>query len=265
MLLRGLRDLVPRIRDVGRLVVSLRLLDDLQEMKLRMTETISGISATSLSRSAEQYLVSVVVPTRNDARNLSRLLESLSKSDYRRIEIIVCDYLSNDGTVEIARSSGAKVIQLDKRGVGLATYLGTQKAAGDIVVRVDADTTIPSQVIPYVSSVFLENPRVKVAHVGHVYYDSTLLDNIMAFFYDKYWRDVFNTTGHFIAFRKDVTERVNFDPNVIYGDDFDFGARAYKEFGRGAFHYNYRVCVLTSARRIRASGRVSYILGARKR
>jgi glycosyltransferase involved in cell wall biosynthesis len=56
--------------------------------------------------------VSVIVPVRNEAGNLPRCLESLRGVG----EIYVIDSQSNDDTVEIARSFGAKVVQFHYAG-----------------------------------------------------------------------------------------------------------------------------------------------------
>jgi len=91
--------------------------------------------------------------------------------------------------------------------------------------------------------------------------DSGFIDNFVAFFNDKYWRDIWKTTGHFIAFKEDIRDVVNFNPKLRIGEDFDFGWRAYKTFGAKAFHYNYRIAIPVSARRIKISGRTRYLLG----
>jgi len=57
-------------------------------------------------------------------------------------EVIVVDFQSTDDTPKIARKYGAKIIEVDKAGVGYATYVGVAEASGDIIVRTDADTII---------------------------------------------------------------------------------------------------------------------------
>lgn len=56
--------------------------------------------------------ISVIVPVRNEARNLSRCLESLRQV----AEVYVIDSQSTDRTAEIARSFGAKVVQFYYHG-----------------------------------------------------------------------------------------------------------------------------------------------------
>jgi glycosyltransferase involved in cell wall biosynthesis len=56
--------------------------------------------------------VSVIVPVRNESRNLPRCLESLRGFG----EVFVIDSQSDDATVEVARSYGAKVVQFFYKG-----------------------------------------------------------------------------------------------------------------------------------------------------
>ena len=56
--------------------------------------------------------VSVIVPIKNEAENLSRCLESVQWAD----EIFVVDSQSTDGSAEIAERLGARVVQFDFNG-----------------------------------------------------------------------------------------------------------------------------------------------------
>ena len=68
----------------------------------------SSVSQTTSSR----IPVTVVIPTRNEARHLSRCLEAARLC----AEIYVVDSQSTDETVEIARTLGAKVVQFHYGG-----------------------------------------------------------------------------------------------------------------------------------------------------
>ena len=56
-------------------------------------------------------IVSVVIPTYNSEKTLEKCLKSIGKQTYGNIEIIAVDEFSEDETVEIAKSYGAKIIQ----------------------------------------------------------------------------------------------------------------------------------------------------------
>jgi len=252
-----------RFLDVVKMTVTFLILNEVNEMINRYRESVEFSSEKCPEMN--DISVSVIVPTRNEARNIKRLLASLGLFRCKNLEVIVADYMSNDDTVEIARSFGARVIELDKPGVGYASFIATNEARGDVIIRTDADAILTPKAIAYTLNVFRQFDTIRIVHLGHVYIDSGFIDNFVAFLYDKYWRDIWKTTGHFIAFKKDIRDVVNFNPNLKIHEDFDFGWRAYKTFGAKAFHYNYRTAIPVSARRIKISGRIRYFLGYARR
>lgn len=85
--------------------------------------------------------VSVVVPARNEAAQLPRLLRSLSGT---RAEVVVVDDDSTDGTPSVASSHGATVVSSTPLpegwgGKAWACQVGAEAAGGDVLVFVDAD------------------------------------------------------------------------------------------------------------------------------
>ncbi len=57
--------------------------------------------------------VSVVIRSQNNARQLQGLLDDISKQDFRsKIEVIVVDTESTDGTIEVAKKFGARIISI---------------------------------------------------------------------------------------------------------------------------------------------------------
>jgi glycosyltransferase involved in cell wall biosynthesis len=82
--------------------------------------------------------VSVIIPTRNEARAIGRVLADLP-SDLVN-EVIVVDNHSSDGTPDIAASRGARVISEARSGYGRACLTGLACAsAPDVVVFLDGD------------------------------------------------------------------------------------------------------------------------------
>lgn len=93
-----------------------------------------------------QPTLSIVVPTRNEARNLEVVLPELPAD----AEVIVVDGHSVDDTVAVARRlrPDATVITQTRRGKGNALACGFAAVTGDIVVMFDADGSADPAEIP---------------------------------------------------------------------------------------------------------------------
>jgi len=89
--------------------------------------------------------VSIVIPTLNEEKNLSILLEELKKIDLIN-EIIVVDGNSKDKTVQVAKKYRCKVLY-DGIGKGSALRKGMNAAKADIVISMDADNSMLSDEI----------------------------------------------------------------------------------------------------------------------
>src|SRR5271168_3422076 len=86
--------------------------------------------------------ISVILPVMNEAENLRVLIPRLiALLDRERIthEIIVIDGPSTDGTREVARELGARVVEERRRGYAGAMETGIAEARGDYVLTLDAD------------------------------------------------------------------------------------------------------------------------------
>ena len=82
-------------------------------------------------------MLSVILPTINEAENLKKLLPMLKPLV---AEMIIVDDASKDDTVAVAKSFGCKVIERPKKmGCGSAIYEAVKIASGDIVATMDAD------------------------------------------------------------------------------------------------------------------------------
>ena len=82
--------------------------------------------------------VSVIIPTRNEAGAIGRVLGDIPADLVT--EVIVVDSNSTDGTPEIGRRMGARVVSEQRRGYGQACLTGLACAnAPDVVVFLDGD------------------------------------------------------------------------------------------------------------------------------
>lgn len=94
--------------------------------------------------------VSVVVPARNEARNIERLVRSVLATTWADLELIVVDDHSSDGTGALARTAGhgdPRLVVIEPPalpdgwfGKQWACWCGAQRATGDVLLFADADT-----------------------------------------------------------------------------------------------------------------------------
>ncbi len=99
--------------------------------------------------------MSVVIPTRNEASAISRVLADLPADLVT--EIIVVDSNSTDGTPEIAAKMGARVVHEPRRGYGRACLTGIAAAnAPDVVVFLDGDYSDRPSELPIVLAPIIE-------------------------------------------------------------------------------------------------------------
>lgn len=106
---------------------------------------------------ANPPLVSVVIPARNEARNIERCLRSVLSNDYPRFEVVVVNDGSTDATGDIAQSiaatdNRARVIETQGLPEGWfgkqwACETGAHATSGEIILFADADTTQSSDLI----------------------------------------------------------------------------------------------------------------------
>lgn len=97
--------------------------------------------------------VSIIIPAQNEEETLGLVLEDLNKvidemPNYR-FEVICVDDHSTDGTANIARSYGAKVVEnLRKPGKGTALRTGFEASQYETLVMLDADYSHRAEELP---------------------------------------------------------------------------------------------------------------------
>lgn len=97
--------------------------------------------------------ISVVIPTKNEARNIAWVLEHM---DPMVDEIVIVDGLSTDDTVDVARMVRPDVVVVRHLvpGKGAAVRAGFSSATGDIVVMMDADGSMdPAEISRFVEAI----------------------------------------------------------------------------------------------------------------
>lgn len=99
-----------------------------------------------------ESLVSVIVPMYNSSRTIERCLNSITNQTYKKLEIIVINDGSTDGSLDILfkfqkRDSRIVVIEKENEGVSAARNDGIKRARGEYILFVDSDDYIDVKAI----------------------------------------------------------------------------------------------------------------------
>jgi glycosyltransferase involved in cell wall biosynthesis len=96
--------------------------------------------------------LSIVIPALNEAGNIKPVIDLIPVERLARLgwatEVIVVDNGSTDGTGQVARELGARVVLQAERGYGNAYRAGFEAATGDVIATGDADCTYPFDALP---------------------------------------------------------------------------------------------------------------------
>jgi len=142
-------------------------------------------------------LVSVVIATRNEERNIARILQNLGGQTYTNMDVVVVDNGSADHTRELAKNENVRVFNLPEHisldGIknfrGAQVNFGVSQCHGDIIFYPDADMTFESGLVEEAVSLLQQNDALFIPEIvlgrgilGHIrrfersFYNATCID-----------------------------------------------------------------------------------------
>lgn len=86
--------------------------------------------------------ISIIIPCLNESETIDKVIRDAftgGTKTKKQFEVIVADNGSDDGSIEIARNAGARVVSISDKGYGAAIIGGVNSANGEIIVMADAD------------------------------------------------------------------------------------------------------------------------------
>ena len=107
--------------------------------------------------------ISIIVPAFNEEKTIASTIQSLQKLDYPNYEIIVVDDGSTDQTYQKAiqnQNIQTKIIHQQNKGKPNALNTGIAQSNGDIILTVDADTTLHKDSLTKIANHFANNPKI---------------------------------------------------------------------------------------------------------
>lgn len=175
--------------------------------------------------------ISVIVPVINEEQRIAACCDALRASPLVS-EILVSDCGSTDGTVAAAEDAGATVVVCESghdghfpgRGGQIAAAL--ERASGDVVAIVHADTHVPAESWPRIIGVLRENPGIVGGSLGCTFRGGTLGIRLVELLNDIRATCMSLSFGDQVQFfrRQAVVERSLF-PNMPLMEDVEFSLR----------------------------------------
>jgi glycosyltransferase involved in cell wall biosynthesis len=199
--------------------------------------------ATLYSKTSDEnaVYVSVVIPTRNRAAQLKRMLDTLLEDDYPFKEIIICDGASTDQTVELLRMYGDRIrwISEPDNGEYDARNKGLKIASGEIIKYMSDDDILLPGVFAYGANYFLEHPDVDILFGQSIWFDQR--NGCVPFICDTRPRTKDSITmrnfirqnypvanSETVFFRRRVMDQIGLFDMSLHGADYEYWARAAK-------------------------------------
>ena len=168
-------------------------------------------------------MISVIMPTLNEAGNLPELIKRIEKALKNDFEIIVVDDNSPDGTAEVVRDMQPErpwlrlVIRKNERGLPSAIKRGISESKGNIVAWLDCGLDMPPEKIPemmaslsgsdiVVGSTFVKGASDSRGSVTSIF--SRTINLLCQLLLDK---DITDFTSGFLVAKKEAVEKTVFD------------------------------------------------------
>jgi len=188
-------------------------------------------------------LISLIVPAYNEEKTIKNTLQSLIELDYPKYEIIVIDDGSTDKTLHEATkfpSSTVKVIHQQNQGKANALNNGIKNSKGEIIVTVDADTTLKKDSLKKISARFAKNNQIgAVAGNVKVIPEKSLLNIIQGTEYtiginllrkaQSMLGCVMIVPGPIAALKKEAITKVGLFSDDTFAEDFDITMKILKQ------------------------------------
>ena len=182
---------------------------------------------------SDQPLVSIITPSFNQARYIEATIQSVLGQDYPRIEYIVIDGGSSDGTVDLLKKYEHKLaywVSEKDKGQTDAINKGFARATGDILAWINSDDTYEPGAIAAAVKYLQEHPEA-----GMVYADCNFINEdgrVIGRFgsaqtdYRLLRQGYVHIPQQTMFFRADLWKQVGpLDPSFYFAMDYDLWTR----------------------------------------
>lgn len=166
-------------------------------------------------------LVSVIITTKDEAKVIGRLTESINKQTYASYELILVDNKSEDKTVEIAKKMGVKVYIFGPERSAQRNF-GVKKARGEYLLFLDADMELTPDVLKDCVEICNKDKKIGGVVISEESKAHTFWEKVKAF-----ERSFYNESGDEVTdaarfFKKEVFQKVGgYDETITGPEDWD--------------------------------------------
>lgn len=209
----------------------------------------TGYVTTATAKMSKHFLVSIIMPCRNEEEFIRRCLDSIIAQDYpqEKLEVIVVEGMSDDGTRDILKNylrkhKNIRVLDNPKKITPCALNIGIENSQGDLIVWMSAhneyEKEYVSKCVKYlvrfnadaVGGIIKASPR-KASLVGklictaisHPFGIGKSIHKIGS--KNPQWVD----TAFGVCYKREIFDEVGiFNENLVRGQDMEFSLRLKK-------------------------------------
>lgn len=172
-----------------------------------------------MSTSKYQPLVSVVITTKNEEKNIGNCLKSIVKQTYKNIEIIVVDNYSIDKTKEISLKYTNQFFEKGSERSAQRNY-GAEKSHGKYYLYLDADMILSADVIKECVSQLENNQDIIGLYIPEIIIGNGFWSKVRRFERSFYNGTVIDCV-RFIPLKEFLAVK-GFDQSLTGPEDWDF-------------------------------------------
>jgi len=210
-------------------------------------------------------LVSILTPSFNQARYLETTIQSVLSQDYPRLEYIIVDGGSTDGSVGIIKKYSGRLawwVSEKDRGQTDAINKGFARATGGIFAWINSDDTYEPRAVGQAVKYLTEHPEVGMVYAdcNYINEDGRAIGRFPAAQTDlpRLRRGYVHIPQQTMFFRADLWKQVGpLDPSFYFAMDYDLwtriAARSELKYLAGQVWANFRIH--TSGKTIAADDR----------
>jgi len=177
-------------------------------------------------------MLSVIIPTLNEEKNLANIIQNLKEQNYQNFEIIVSDGYSKDKTEEIAKENKCVFVKSKKRSPAHQRNTGAKYAKGELLFFLDADSRFPKN---FLNKTIIEFKDRNLGIAGfylrfnsrkNIYKIYNVIYNFFAYIF-QYFKPL--SVGAAIIVEKSNHFKANgFDESILVGEDHEYASRIKK-------------------------------------